>query len=172
MRSSKLRTAWFFFNVGLALAGVAVVLFLAHRLVAKVVSYNAATVFVVVIAVLLIPTLAYGLYGAIRIQFYGEPPDSWMERASRLIPRSPKLWFSFLLPMIFFTFASIYQILLTLLVWLVSLPFSGYGQQVTSIISGVVLGLSLFFALGTSIWLWREVRRHLAVKSTNSGSAA
>ncbi len=167
MRSLSFRTVWFFFLVGLAVASIAAILFFVHVLITKAAGRTFATIFVVVCAGVLTPAIAYGLYSAVRIQVYGDSLDSRMERISQMTPQSPRLFFFLLLSVIFLTFATIYRTALTLLFWLASLAFGGSGSRVAIIISGSVVAVSVFFAVWTCIWLWRQLDRGIASKAEN-----
>jgi hypothetical protein len=72
---------------------------------------------------------------------------------------------------VMFNPAYIYQFVLTLLVWVVCLPFGGYQVQM-GIIHLVVMGISLFFGLSTVVWLWKRLRRINSARCSGTETSA
>jgi hypothetical protein len=156
MRSPKLRTVGFLFILAASMALMALVYFPLYLLLTTITSRTGAGIFILACIALAAPAVAYGLYGAIRIQFYGETYERWMDSVAALIPQNPRVWLCLVFPLVIPVFASIYSLALTLLFLLILWPFGGYGNQVAAPASWVILGLSILFALGTAVWIWRQ----------------
>ena len=157
MKLGILRNIWFFLNVAISVVGSVAVLMLIRHFVSNLLGREAATVFVVVVALLVIPALIYGLYGAILVQFYGVSLTSRMDRISRFIPARPKVWFLLLTPLLLTLFVYVYQLFLTLLAWLALLPSGGFPEG-TVILHSVILAISVFLALSTVFWMWKRIK--------------
>ncbi len=72
---------------------------------------------------------------------------------------SPKALLVLLLPILFMVFYVIYRASLTLLVFMVSLAVGGFGKSLASVIPNILVAVSLFFAIGTCVWVWKQARR-------------
>ncbi len=122
-------------------------------------SADKATILTSIVAAISLPAIVYGSYGAIRIKCFGETIDMQVDKIARLIPKSPKSFFLFLIPLLLPTFAYLYSIVLTLFIWIILLPFGKRVEKYPEYSSYAILVIALFFAIATVIGLWRRIKR-------------
>jgi len=126
----------------------------------KIAGHRRAIIFTIFLAVVLISVVGYALYDT-RIKHRGESVSSFMDRQTAEIMKfqRPNRLLIFLFPLIFFVFAFIYKTTLSLMLLLMCLLIGDFGEQLTKIISLVIYGVSIFFALWTCVWVWTQMRR-------------
>lgn len=114
---------------------------------------------IAIIAIISLPAVVYGIYGAIRIKCFGETMDMRMDKIANLIPKSPNSFFLFLIPLLLPTFVYLYSIVFTLFIWIILLPFGKSVEKYPEYLAYATLVVALFFGFATVIGLWRRVKR-------------
>jgi hypothetical protein len=116
----------------------------------------------IIITVFLISAIGYALYDT-KIKHRGEFVSSFEDRQTAKMMKflSPKGFglFIFLFPLLFLVFFYIYKTTLALLLYLICLLVGGLCEQPTKIISFLIYAVSIFFAIGTCVWLWKQMKK-------------
>jgi len=110
----------------------------------------------VALSIIIISSASTGSYIGIRNLSAGKDITFFFE--FKWQDRYIKILFWFISPLIFLTFCYIYTFPIVFLTSLLSLPFKRLFHLYSDIIDKVNLGIILFFALSTVLWLWRLLK--------------
>ncbi len=158
MHKSKLKTTWFLFNVMLSFVSVAALMYFTYVFLNRITDHKATTSVVVILSLVGV-IYAYAIFRAIANYYRGVTLECQIDEISKFIPQKPTIWFLILLPLLLPLFAYIYSFLLTLLVSLASIPFGVLSEKSARMIARSVSIVALLFSVGTSIGLWKRVKK-------------